>query len=105
MKSKLEIRTTRLYVICPTYELRELCIKQGWFTQGSVEQYEKLFELNIKLYDGEPAEDVVGTKDIAMAIWLCSDACYTDIVKICAAKRDEYIQRLYEAEGCEGSEF
>lgn len=105
MKSKLEIRTTRPYVICPTAELRELCIEKNWFTHGSVGQYEKLFEVNSKLYGGLPAEDPVCTKDIATIIWLCSDANYNDILKGVNAKREEYIQRLYEAEGCTGDEW
>lgn len=47
-----------------TYFLRELCIKYNWFTCGTCEQYEKLFEIN---KDGCPLED------IALVIWLCSD--------------------------------
>ena len=29
-----------------SYELRELCIKNDWFTCGTVKQYEKLFDRN-----------------------------------------------------------
>ena len=28
-----------------SYELRELCIKNNWFTCGTVKQYEKLFDI------------------------------------------------------------
>lgn len=29
-----------------SYELRELCIKNDWFTCGTIKQYEKLFDRN-----------------------------------------------------------
>ena len=29
-----------------SYELRKLCIENNWFTGGSNEQYEKMFEYN-----------------------------------------------------------
>lgn len=104
MRSKLEIRTTRPFIICPTDELRALCIEHNWFTCGSVEQYEKLFDVNRKLFDGEDAEDVVSTKDIATIIWVCSNTSYREILNIVSTKRDEYIQRLYAAEELSGDE-
>lgn len=48
-------------------ELRELCIKNNWFTCGSNRQYDKLFEMNEK---GKSA-DV-----LALVIWLCSDGSF-----------------------------
>ena len=45
-------------------ELRLLCIKNNWFTSGSIRQYEKLFELN--------SNGATITK-LATAIWICSD--------------------------------
>lgn len=52
------------YSICNPEGLRELCIKNNWFTQGSNRQYEKLFYAN---QQGCPLEE------IATIIWLCTD--------------------------------
>lgn len=52
------------YSVTTTWELRELCINNNWFTCGTVEQYEKLFYAN---ENGCPIEE------IATIIWLCSD--------------------------------
>lgn len=52
------------YSIVPNDKLRELCIKNNWFTCGSNSQYEKLFESNTNGFT--PME-------IATIIWLCSD--------------------------------
>ena len=54
----------RQYSVTTTEELRNLCIKNNWFTCGSCEQYEKLFYAN---ENGCPIEE------IATIIWLCSD--------------------------------
>lgn len=43
--------------------LRELCIEQNWFTSGSMNQYEKLFETYL---DGSSVEE------ISLIIWVCS---------------------------------
>ena len=50
-------------------ELRKLCIENNWFTGGSNEQYEKMFEYNnsIKL---KPTLDELHT--LAYLIWICS---------------------------------
>lgn len=45
--------------------LRLLCIENGWFTDGSNEQYEELFYANEM---GCPVEE------LATIIWLCSSA-------------------------------
>lgn len=45
-------------------KLRELCIKNGWFTMGTNSQYEKLFYAN---KHGCPIDE------IATIIWLCTD--------------------------------
>lgn len=45
-------------------ELRNLCIKNKWFTCGSVEQYEKLFIANELSYS---------INELALIIWICSD--------------------------------
>lgn len=47
--------------------LRELCIKNNWFTCGSNHQYDKLFEMNEK---GKPVDE------LALVIWLCSDGTF-----------------------------
>lgn len=43
--------------------LRELCIEQNWFTSGSMNQYEKLFDTYL---EGGSVEE------IALIIWVCS---------------------------------
>lgn len=56
--------------------LRSLCIKHQWFTEGTCEQYDKLFYANTH---GAPVEEIV------TMIWLCSDAetwCRRDIKSI-----------------------
>ena len=50
--------------IASNEELRLLCIKKKWFTNGSIRQYEKLFELN---------SNGATIAKLATAIWICSD--------------------------------
>lgn len=52
-------------MIIPNEDLRRLCIKKDWFTEGTNEQYAKLFHAN-KL--GASVET------LATIIWLCSDS-------------------------------
>ena len=56
------------YSVTTTSKLRQLCIDNNWFTCGSIEQYDKLFEAN---YENEPITE------IATIIWLCSDDTHT----------------------------
>lgn len=37
---------TKMYTVTTASALRQLCIKNNWFTCGSNEQYEKLFYAN-----------------------------------------------------------
>ena len=62
------------YTVTYPEDLRQLCIKNKWFTEGTNEQYVKLFYAN---EHGCPIEE------IATIIWLCSDAekwCRRDIL-------------------------
>ena len=62
------------YTVTYPEELRQLCIVNKWFTEGSNQQYEKLFYAN---EHGCPIEE------IATIIWLCSDDekwCRRDIL-------------------------
>lgn len=45
--------------------LRNLCIKNNWFTEGTNSQYEKLFYMN---------KSNASIEHIATVIWLCSDS-------------------------------
>lgn len=45
-------------------EIRDLCIKNRWFTNGDNEQYNKLFDL---------VEWDRPLSELALVIWLCSD--------------------------------
>lgn len=75
------------YAVVPTSELRELCIKNNWFTGGTCSQYEKLFELNQK---------PVNVKDIALVIWLCSnEADMNEIHNKLVEAKDAYHERCY----------
>lgn len=54
--------------------LRQLCISNQWFTQGTNRQYEKLFDMN---------DQSASIEQIATVIWLCSDSvvtCRRDII-------------------------
>lgn len=52
------------YSTIPNDKLRELCIKNGWFTCGTNTQYERLFQANT---------DRMSAESIATIIWICSD--------------------------------
>ena len=52
------------YAITSNEALRELCIKNDWFSCGTNSQYEKLFYANDQGFSIE---------EIATIIWLCSD--------------------------------
>lgn len=52
------------YTVTTFENLRQLCIKNNWFTSGSCEQYEKMFFANEK--------DCFSIEQIAMIIWVCS---------------------------------
>ncbi len=55
------------------YEVRALCIKNNWFTNGDNTQYGKMFDRVAEHADVE---------EIATLIWICSDnADKKDIVK------------------------
>ncbi len=59
-------------------QLRSLCIKNNWFTDGTNSQYEKLFQLN---------EESATIQDLALVIWVCSEGWeWLDIVKAIEAK-------------------
>lgn len=54
-----------------TERIRELCIKEDWFTCGSTRQYEKMIDL---------VREGASVHDIALCIWLCSnDISYVKI--------------------------
>ena len=44
-------------------ELRSLCIKNEWFTAGTCDQYDKLFDAN---------ENGASVDALALMIWMCS---------------------------------
>ena len=72
------------YAITTTDELRMLCIKNNWFTGGTISQYEKMFELN---------RNDVGVREIALVIWLCSDASLEEIEKKLSDAKVDYQMR------------
>lgn len=44
-------------------ELRALCIRENWFTSGSIEQYERMFERN---------KQGATLNELSIIIWICS---------------------------------
>lgn len=73
--------------VTTTAELRQLCIKNNWFTCGTNEQYDKLFYAN---------ENGCPIKEMATIIWLCSDEDVRriDVLTELKAARKEYLKRL-----------
>lgn len=67
--------------------LRQLCIKNNWFTSGSNEQYEKLFYAN---------ENGCPIKEIATIIWLCSneEVRRIDVLAELKEARKSYLKKL-----------
>jgi hypothetical protein len=54
-------------------EIRSLCIKKDWFTNGTITQYERMFD---RVRDGADIDE------IATIIWVCSEnATKEEIVK------------------------
>lgn len=47
-----------------SYELRELCINNDWFTCGTIKQYEKLFDRN---------KEGASIAELSIIIWVCSN--------------------------------
>ena len=58
-------------------DLRVLCIRENWFTNGDNSQYEKLFDLN---------REGASLEDLALVIWLCSSG----------VDREEVLHKLHE---------
>lgn len=54
------------------WDLRELCIKNDWFTCGTSTQYSKLFDM---------AEAGATIHDLALIIWICSDEVPIETIK------------------------
>lgn len=64
-----------------TETLRDLCIKNNWFTCGSNSQYNKLFDMN---ENGCPIDE------LALVIWICSKESFSrEQIKQELVKRDE----------------
>lgn len=84
-----------IYTIETPERLRQICIENKWFTEGSTRQYEKMFCAN-KM--GAPLEE------IATIIWLCTDCetpmdggvtwCRRDILEVLKKTQQGYRNRL-----------
>lgn len=74
-------------MITTQYNLRELCIKNDWFTAGTNDQYDKLFEAN---------RNGMGIVEIAAIIWVCSDAEYADIYHALVDENKRYEKAIHE---------
>jgi hypothetical protein len=74
------------YSVTTPENLRSLCIRNNWFTEGTNRQYDKLFYAN---------EHGATLDEIATIIWLCSDTsengiCRTDILEELAEENADY---------------
>ncbi len=76
------------YSLVSTQFLRDLCIKNNWFTCGTCEQYEKLFELN---------RNGCTLDNLALVIWLCSDEKWDEdtISRILRLEKRKFLDRCY----------
>ena len=77
------------YSLCDPETLRQACIDNGWFTEGTINQYNKLFHANAH-------GCTLG--EIAAIIWVCSDVeensvSYADICEKLGHLWAEYIRR------------
>ena len=84
------------YTVTTNESLRLLCIKHDWFTQGSNEQYRKLFYAN---ENGCPIEE------IATIIWICSDSekwCRRDILHELKSVQEDYLFAIGEQQIADG---
>lgn len=62
--------TQKNYTVTTPDELRRLCCRNGWFTEGSNAQYDALFETN---EGGVPEDDMETLYAMAGMIWICSN--------------------------------
>ena len=74
------------YVVTTHDDLRRLCIRKGWFRDGSNEQYEKLFDAN--------ENGGFSVRDIATIIWTCSEAKLEEIEKALEEEHEDYLEML-----------
>lgn len=73
------------YTVTTFEDLRQLCIKNNWFTCGSCEQYEKMFRAN--------ESGCFSIEQIAMFIWACSseEILYTDVLNELLCEHASYV--------------
>lgn len=75
------------YVVCPNHDLRMVCIDNNWFKSGDNTQYEKMFDMN-----SNPM--VFKLRDIAAAIYICSDKSYAEILEVLLKLQQKYMYDL-----------
>lgn len=78
------------YAITSNEELRKLCIENDWFTSGTNEQYNKLFDCN--------SSEKASVEEIAAIIWVCSDDTKEHICDILREKHREYEARFIKSD-------
>lgn len=55
-----------------TWELRDICVKNDWFTGGSCEAYDKLFAR---------CEENASIEELALIIWVCTPDSNRELIK------------------------
>ena len=66
--------------------LYQICCKHEFFTHGTCEQYNKLFDIN------ENTQGKYKLKDLALVIYLCSSQDYDYIYKILKEEHKQVIK-------------
>lgn len=80
-------------VMFSTMDLRDICIRHDWFTGGSCEAYEKLFQR---------CEEGADLNELALLIWVCTpDVDRKEIYyKLLIAKAEIKLEELSVAVEC-----
>lgn len=75
------------YSVTISCRLQDLCIKNDWFTCGSPEQFDKLFDAN---------SEMASIEDIATIIWVCSSPSIDrrDIISALLDERRYYLENI-----------
>ena len=56
------------------FSLRELCIKNNWFTEGTNTQYSKMFDYAANALVRQSQGEQSGIDELACIIWVCSES-------------------------------
>lgn len=75
------------YVVCTNHDLRMACIDNNWFKSGDNTQYEKMFDMNSNAM-------TFRLRDIATAIYICSDTSYASVLEVLLKLQCKYMYNM-----------